>query len=1319
MRLLTMLTATLVAGLTVSAQVPSYVPTDGLMAWYPFDGNADDGSGNAHHGAVTGAVLTTDRNGATDAAYSFAGNCSDRIDMDLPDMANNAAFSISFWAKRDGSGCLNPRLWEFWNGGITTQCGWFNSWDYITFSGVPINTTLNDNEWIHFVLTEDGQDWRTYVNGQLTNTYAQAFVTNSPDFAIGRMNHSAWDSFNGDLDDFGVWNRTLTAQEVEALFLSEPVNRIGGTLQTDGTDDYASFSLPSGWGESSFTVHFSATIEDFGTTSEVDGEHYLFGHALTGQNGDIGFKAQTIPDAQQMRWAFSDDDGDGSLNIIANPVLEANTWYDFTLVFDRTTSQANVYINGAEAGSAAIPSNLSNLESGLPVGLGAFVYPPSSDFRHFHQGQFGDAYFFPAALTASQVEDLALTCSAPLVAGSAHWGVQEDEYVNLATLEPVTRVGGVVSQSAAPCQTSCTNPNIAEPTCSILPEYVPSDDLVAFFALDGNADDLGPNDFQASTASNSFTTDREGNAGLAGDFDGIDDFIEIPSDAILDTIVHELTLAAWVNYTGTDHGAVLVRRDFVGNPQGERHHFQLNVDSDRALSFSAYDNSDLANHNSQTTTPPSMIQAGQWHHIALTYNEGLCTFYVDGSSVFSEDFPGQTLSPNGHWFNIGRVHRAGGNPYFDEFQGGIDEAGIWARALTETELIALATSDANPSIAGCTDEAACNYDAAAATNDGSCEYTQEADYGLDPTLLACAPGITLSAPAGLSGYTWSDGSTGSDLAVSESGTYTLSTSEGESAGCGLEFEQGDYASLNQPISVDSDGYALRARVHFPLPPTECPPGSAAHNQIMSSANPVEWTPLGIRYNGQLTIYWNQNGYHWIESGYNTDALTGWHTVGVVLNGGMAEFYVDDEQVGSAAFTLPTSATLQNLGNYIPTYWNSCQPIGQLDYVQLWLPDGNGQVDATPWNGVTPNHQWDLDCGNATAATQGTVDLTLQGSPEEITFNTACQSTDAVVVTINQNCVTTEFCGEGTIWDEDLGQCISNLPDTVTILETVTVPLQACGVGTHWDEASQTCVADSVATEVINIVAGIQEFTALYEQMQALADSQATLISELQQNYSGCCSAVAEVNVGEENAPDACNNASSIQYQGHDYDIVAIGDQCWFAENLRTWNYRNGDVIPEETDGPTWAGLTTGAAAAFDNDNSNYETFGLLYNWYAVSDSRGICPSGWHGATESDFQALLTAAGGSTEADVTLRSDDVAWIGSNPDSGTDALGFGLLPGGMRDGYYGHGNFQYFQFYGALWTSDFGYKFFLVNGDGEAGIYSNAVSDAGKYARCVKN
>ena len=87
-----------------------------------------------------------------------------------------------------------------------------------------------------------------------------------------------------------------------------------------------------------------------------------------------------------------------------------------------------------------------------------------------------------------------------------------------------------------------------------------------------------------------------------------------------------------------------------------------------------------------------------------------------------------------------------------------------------------------------------------------------------------------------------------------------------------------------------------------------------------------------KQNGQLTIYWNQNGYR-IESGYNTDALTD-GTQSLVLNGGMAEFYVDDEQVGSAAFTLPAGHPSEP--ELHPHVLELHPTIGQLDYVQLWL-----------------------------------------------------------------------------------------------------------------------------------------------------------------------------------------------------------------------------------------------------------------------------------------------------------------------------------------------------------------------------------------------
>ena len=205
--------------LVAHAQVPDYVPTEGLVAWYPFNGNANDESGNAFHGEINGALLTADRFLEPNSAYSFSGNCQDRIDMLVPEMTENTSFSVSFWAKRNGTGCYNPRMWEFYGGSRTTQCGWFNDWDSITFSGFPIVGANLENEiWYHFALTNTGDTWEAYFNGEFNNLKVDSTVINSPDLAIGRMNHPAWDSFNGEIDDFAIWNRALSAEEVLALY---------------------------------------------------------------------------------------------------------------------------------------------------------------------------------------------------------------------------------------------------------------------------------------------------------------------------------------------------------------------------------------------------------------------------------------------------------------------------------------------------------------------------------------------------------------------------------------------------------------------------------------------------------------------------------------------------------------------------------------------------------------------------------------------------------------------------------------------------------------------------------------------------------------------------------------------------------------------------------------------------------------------------------------------------------------------------------------------------------------------------------------------
>jgi uncharacterized protein (TIGR02145 family) len=156
--------------------------------------------------------------------------------------------------------------------------------------------------------------------------------------------------------------------------------------------------------------------------------------------------------------------------------------------------------------------------------------------------------------------------------------------------------------------------------------------------------------------------------------------------------------------------------------------------------------------------------------------------------------------------------------------------------------------------------------------------------------------------------------------------------------------------------------------------------------------------------------------------------------------------------------------------------------------------------------------------------------------------------------------------------------------------------------------------------------------------------------------------------------------------GNIYRAVTIGTQVWMAENLKVTHYRNGDAIPNVTDNAAWESLTTGAYCEYDNDLNNVATYGRLYNWYAVNDSRNIAPEGWHVPTDAEWKQLEMYLGMSqTEADaVDWRGTDeggklkesgtIHWL--NPNTGaTNESGFSALPGGWRyyyATYYGIGS-----------------------------------------------
>lgn len=152
--------------------------------------------------------------------------------------------------------------------------------------------------------------------------------------------------------------------------------------------------------------------------------------------------------------------------------------------------------------------------------------------------------------------------------------------------------------------------------------------------------------------------------------------------------------------------------------------------------------------------------------------------------------------------------------------------------------------------------------------------------------------------------------------------------------------------------------------------------------------------------------------------------------------------------------------------------------------------------------------------------------------------------------------------------------------------------------------------------------------------------------------------------------------------GNIYQTVHIGNQLWMAENLKVTHYRNGDAIPHLTSDGDWTSTNSGAYCVYDNTASNADTYGNLYNWYALDDARNIAPEGWHVPTDDEIKELEMALG-MTESE----ANDTQWRGTNEgsklagraDLWTDgvlegnaefcASGFSFLPGGFRDGSLG--------------------------------------------------
>jgi hypothetical protein len=246
------------------SQVPSYVPTSGLVGFWGFNGNANDISGNNNHGTTTSVTLASDRFGNINSAYQFNGSTS-RIETSNAFFNNGwTNYTVSFWA--NSSSFLNPNnyndaqiaintiphngidiLFYGSNNPFTTA---FNN-KYVVLAGsnpsngtwnvLPYNAISNSNRtintWNHIVLVKEGLSFKFYLNGVLDRTIngSTTPISYMCRIVFGNISPeiSSNEGFLGKLDDYAIWNRNLSQSEISSLYTANCNAELTLTSPTD------------------------------------------------------------------------------------------------------------------------------------------------------------------------------------------------------------------------------------------------------------------------------------------------------------------------------------------------------------------------------------------------------------------------------------------------------------------------------------------------------------------------------------------------------------------------------------------------------------------------------------------------------------------------------------------------------------------------------------------------------------------------------------------------------------------------------------------------------------------------------------------------------------------------------------------------------------------------------------------------------------------------------------------------------------------------------------------------------------------------------
>ena len=453
--------------LPAASQVPSYVPTDGLVGWWPFNGNANDESGNGNDGVVNGATLTEDRSGNAGMAYSFDGY-DDKITVNNPNLPVSA-MTVSCWFNT-----TNSSGWQYlvtkrfsnssspWN---SISLGEYSPDNSVFLPNTPetmvcgVLTTnyqnqdpvfeglFNSGVWYQIGFIWDGEFIRYFVNGTVQGQWAidgTMQYSNLPLYfgTSGGVDQTLF----GSLDDIAIYNRALSEQEIQNLYtgttpppcVSLPSNLQQGLVGywpfcgnandesgngNDGVvngatlteDRFGNAGKAYGFdGETDFIEINSAILNQINNLDAASVSYWfntieseegsIWGHH-SNSFGSVGYNPGLVSGAYNGTIAAANSTG--CCAFFSNPVTPYSEWHNATIVFDSNQpyeSQIKIFIDGTlNTSITGTPNNSTGDGTSLFIGRRNTDYDTYGDYFY---GLLDDFGVWNRALTPEEVQEL-------------------------------------------------------------------------------------------------------------------------------------------------------------------------------------------------------------------------------------------------------------------------------------------------------------------------------------------------------------------------------------------------------------------------------------------------------------------------------------------------------------------------------------------------------------------------------------------------------------------------------------------------------------------------------------------------------------------------------------------------------------------------------------------------------------------------------------------------------------------------------------------------------------------------------------------------